>query len=193
MTTLRTAPELARVIADALERRGLPYAIGGALALGYYAPPRATIDVDVNVFVDPSRELERLLSALAETGFAPDTDLAALRNQACSEGQFRGRLDDMRVDVFVPAIEFYARLAERRREVLLLGRSVWILGPEDLVVLKLMFYRRKDLADVEALLAEQGAGIDRSYVRRTLAELVGPEDERVAALRTIEHDVDRQQ
>jgi len=36
--------EVARVLADALDRRGLPYAVGGALALGFYAPPRATLD-----------------------------------------------------------------------------------------------------------------------------------------------------
>ena len=191
MATPRTAPELARVIADVLEAEGLPYAIGGALALGFYAPPRATVDVDVNVFVAPSQGFDRTLSALAKTGFVPEGDVDALRDQACSEGQFRGRLDGMRVDVFVPAIDFYARLADRRRKVSLLGRPIWILAAEDLVVLKLMFYRRKDLADIEAVLAEQGATLDRGYVHRTITELVGADDERVAALRAIEHDVDR--
>lgn len=50
---LPTAVDIARAVADALERHGLPYAIGGALALGFYAVPRATVDVDVNVQVGP--------------------------------------------------------------------------------------------------------------------------------------------
>ena len=29
----------------------LPHAFGGALALAYYAEPRSTIDIDVNVFI----------------------------------------------------------------------------------------------------------------------------------------------
>jgi hypothetical protein len=68
---------------------------------------------------------------------------------------------------------------------------MWILGAEDLIVLKLMFNRRKDLADVEAMMDEQGSDLDRTYVRRTLTELVGVEDERLATLRAIENDVDR--
>lgn len=37
-----------------LEQRGVPYAFGGALAYGQYGIPRATNDVDVNVFVEPA-------------------------------------------------------------------------------------------------------------------------------------------
>ena len=34
------ANALARRLADALEAGGVPYAIGGAIALAYWAPPR---------------------------------------------------------------------------------------------------------------------------------------------------------
>lgn len=51
---------------------------------------------------------------------------------------------------------------------------------EDLVVLKLLFYRGKDLVDVEKLVAMQGASLDRAYVRRWLVEMMGAEDHRVA-------------
>src|SRR5947209_7381077 len=33
----------------------IPHAFGGALALAYYAEPRATIDIDLNVFVPVDR------------------------------------------------------------------------------------------------------------------------------------------
>jgi hypothetical protein len=61
MSVSRTAVEIARDLADVLEQRGLPYAIGGALALAFYSPPRATIDVDVNIFVSPARVLDTAL------------------------------------------------------------------------------------------------------------------------------------
>jgi hypothetical protein len=133
-----SAAEVARALADVLERRGLPYAIGGAIALGFYAVPRATVDVDVNIFVSPDEGLAAALEALAEAGFVADDDEATLRTRATSEGQFRGTIAGMRVDVFVPAIPYYAELATRRRHVSLLGRPLWVLGPEDLVVLKLI-------------------------------------------------------
>lgn len=190
MAEQATAAEVARAVADVLDRHGLPYAIGGAIALGFYAVPRATVDVDVNIFVDPADRLPAALAALGEAGFVADEPEAELRARAKSEGQFRGRVSGLRVDVFVPAIPYYGDLAARRRQVTLLGRPVWILSPEDLVVLKLMFFRRKDLADAEAILRDQGAALDRHFVRATLTELLGPEDERLAALDAIGRDVD---
>jgi hypothetical protein len=41
--------DVATALADALKSKGIDYAIGGALALGYYAAPRATVDVDINI------------------------------------------------------------------------------------------------------------------------------------------------
>jgi hypothetical protein len=177
----KTAAEVARDVADALERHSLSYAIGGAIALGFYAPPRATVDVDVNIFVSPKRGLGRALTALQDAGFEPEHAKDALSKQAREEGQFRGRVAGLRVDVFVPAIPFYRTLARRRRQAVLLGRPLWILGPEDLVVLKMMFFRRKDLADVEAVLRDQGDALDVGTIRRKLVELTGANDDRVSA------------
>ena len=186
----RTAADVARTVADVLERHNFRYAIGGAIALGFYAPPRATVDVDVNVFADPDKGLDSLLGALHDAGFVPEGTVQQLRRRATEEGQFRGSILGLRVDVFVPAVPFYAQLEGRRREVTLAGRPIWILGPEDLAVLKLMFFRRKDLADVEAIFRDQGSALDRDAVRRALIGLVGKDDERVAALEAIERDVD---
>ena len=184
-----TVVDVARSLAEALEKRELSYAIDGALALGFYAVPRATVDVDINIFLDPRNQLPLILDVLESAGFKADTELKALAEQAAQEGQFRGRVAGLRVDVFVPAIPYYASLAERRRQVPLLGQPVWILGPEDLVVLKMFFFRRKDLADIEAVLRDQD-DLDRDFVRRTLIGLVGGDDERVKVLSEIERDVD---
>jgi hypothetical protein len=186
----KTAAEVAREIADVLERRRLRYAIGGALALGFYAPPRATVDVDVNIFVSPARRLSAALAALREAGFAAERDERALAKQAREEGQFRGTLAGLRVDVFVPAIRYYRELERRRRRVALLGRPIWILAAEDLVVLKMMFFRRKDLADVEAILRDAGPALDHVWIRRRLVRLVGRADERVREWDQIRRDVE---
>lgn len=189
MPEVSTAAEVARALADSLERHNISYAIGGALALGFYAPPRATVDVDVNAFVPLDDGLETLTVALEEAGFAAEGTPDTIRAAAAESGQFRGRVRGIRVDVFVPAVPYYAELESSRRRATLLERPIWILGPEDLAVLKLMFYRRKDLADVEAILRDQGETLDRQYIRRRLAEFAGQDDERLAALTEIERDV----
>jgi hypothetical protein len=179
--SVKTAAQVARAIANALERRKIPYAIGGAIALGFYAPPRATLDVDVNIFVSPGPAFAKALGALKDSGFVAETDAAILLRQAQEEGQFRGRLEGIRVDVFIPTVPFYKELKRRVRNAVLLGRPIKILSPEDLLLLKLMFFRRKDLADAEAVLRDQGTALDRRKVRDRLVKLVTEEDERVRA------------
>jgi hypothetical protein len=68
-----------------------------------------------------------------------------------------------------------------------LGRPLWILGPDDLAVLKLVFNRRKDLADVEELLRADVLDVD--FVRARLTNLVGEDDERLRAFQEIMDDV----
>jgi len=93
--------------------------------------PAQRFDVDINIFVAPAEEcLSPALAALEEAGFVPQETEAALRARALAEGQFRGTVSGLRVDIFVPAIPDYAPLAQRRRQVLLLGRPAWILAAE---------------------------------------------------------------
>lgn len=169
--------DVATALADGLKSKGIDYAIGGALALGYYATPRATVDVDINIFVPPERVAEDVLDVLSSVGFSPD-DPDQLETTAKVDGQFRGRIDGVRVDVFVPAIDYYASLALRCRTVMLHGKRIQILGPEDLLVLKMMFFRRKDLADAEAIL-RSAESLDLGFVMRHLVEFVGEDDPRI--------------
>ena len=117
------AATLARRLADALDAEDLSYAIGGALALGHYTPPRATVDVDLNVFIAVPEEIGRLQACLRTCGFEPD-DASAVERTAVEDGQFRGRIQGMRLAVFVPAIDLYASLERGRRRVSFAGRPV---------------------------------------------------------------------
>src|SRR3712207_2916901 len=56
MAEVPSAADLARDIAGVLETDQMPYAIGGAVALGFYTAPRGTRDLDVNVLVPPRKD-----------------------------------------------------------------------------------------------------------------------------------------
>jgi hypothetical protein len=60
-----------------------------------------------------------------------------------------------------------------------MGSPIRILSAEDLTVFKLLFFRGKDVVDVERLVAAQGDRLDRDYVRSWLVACVGEGDERV--------------
>lgn len=177
MTAPADAFEAGLWIARALESRGVPYALGGAHAYGQYGVPRATNDVDVNVFVDPGA-LAPVFSALRDVGI--EVDAAAARRDAEREGLFVTRIGGFRVDVFTPSIDFSWEAARTRIEHVVEGERVWFLAPEALCVFKLLFFRGKDVVDLERLIAVQGEALDRAYVRARIVEMMGEDDPRVA-------------
>ncbi|HTM18911.1 MAG TPA: hypothetical protein VL172_00320 [Kofleriaceae bacterium] len=173
----RGAAEAAQRIADALVAAGVDYAIGGALALAIAGVPRGTVDVDVNVFVGLD-ELPRVIDALQALGIA--IDIAAATARARQDGMFVGRWDGMRIDVFLPSIPFADEAARTRVQVTdAAGWTGWFLSAEALSVFKLLFFRGKDVIDLERLVAAAGSRLDHAYVRRWIVDMMGEDDERV--------------
>ncbi|MBI3246928.1 MAG: hypothetical protein HYZ50_10535 [Deltaproteobacteria bacterium] len=168
--------EVARQLADQLEAACIPYALGGALAYAYWGVARGTHDVDINLFISPERMAEAL-EVLSRAGLTIDQTAAIASAEA--RGDARGYVGDVPVDLFVDSIPLHAEAAQRTVTVSLFERPIHILSAEDLTVLKLLFFRGKDIVDIERLLVLQGPRLDRSYVRLWLVDSVGEEDERV--------------
>lgn len=164
-------------IAESLEAHGIPYAIGGSMAYGVWGEPRATRDVDVNIFVKES-EREHALDALVAAGVVVDRSEA--RTGMAEGGQFVAWLGPWRVDVYTPSIDFSWEAGRTRRQATYDGRTRWYLSPEAIAIFKLLYFRPKDFPDLERLLATQGRRLDAGYVRRWLCDMLGEDDERVA-------------
>jgi hypothetical protein len=163
-------------IAKVFELRGISYAIGGALAYGLWGVPRATIDVDINIF-GAQEELSNVFDALTELGIVIDREQASIA--AGRRGQFNAQFGMFRIDVFTPSIEF-CREAERTRvRQTIDDQSVWFLSAESIAVFKLLFFRTKDIVDLQRLVAVQQQRLDCGYIRRHLVEMMGEDDERV--------------
>ena len=74
-------------------------------------------------------------------------------------------------------------IALPRRVRIFIGEyQTWVHSAETLAVFKMLFFRGKDLLDVEKLIATQGRLLDSAYVRRWLVDMMGEGDERVVAL-----------
>jgi len=170
---LTLALELARALRDA----GISYAIGGALAFGVWAVPRATLDVDINVFVE-GPGLNTLAACL--DGLGIEARLEQMLEQSESTGLIIVRWRETRIDLFTPSIEFSREAEKTRVELEVGGEAFWFLSREALAVFKLLFYRPKDLADLATLVATQGEKLDAGYVRRWIVEMMGADDERVS-------------
>ena len=166
----------AKRIGAALEAAGIEYAIGGALALGIHGALRATRDVAVNIFCEPA-SLPAALKVLGAAGVTLNEETA--QAGAASEGWFSGWLGAVRVDVFVPSIDFSWEAARRRTQRSFAGASLWFLSAESLCIFKLLFFRTKDLADLEQLALT--TPLDTAWVKESIASMMGSDDPRVAA------------
>lgn len=160
----------------------IPHAFGGALALAYYAEPRATVDIDVNVFV-PAERFDVVAEPLRRLGVTVDEEAAELVTR---DGQARVWWDATPVDLFFAYDPFHEAAAKARRLVPFADGQIPVLAPEHLMVCKVVFNRGKDWVDIDAMRALDQP-IDGAEVLRWVGRIVGDEDpryERVVALLT---------
>jgi hypothetical protein len=152
----------------------IPHAFGGAIALAYYATPRATIDIDVNVFT-PVAGAQAVLAMLE--GLGADPIGAGERARLARDGQARIRWEATPVDLFFSYDAFHDSCLERRRRVPFgTGDAIHVLSAEDLVVFKAVFGRDKDWRDIEELAFAVGDGLDVDYARGWVERILGAQD-----------------
>jgi hypothetical protein len=174
---LESLVEVVTSLIDHLEASKVPYAFGGAIALSAWSEPRATTDVDLNLWVQDD-ELPGAVAILQRAGVS--VDLAEAQRGARERGMFAAPHGSYRVDVFVPSVPFYDEALTRRLRVTLADRETWVLSPESLAVFKMLFFRPKDLVDLARLLEVQRPPVDAAFVRGWLVDMVGTDDPRIA-------------
>lgn len=113
--------------------------------------------------------------------FGIDLDVSTAVAHAYRDGMFVGSWGGMKIDVFVPSIPF-SREAERTRIRVTSsdGWTGWFLSAEGLTIFKLLFFRGKDLVDLERLVAVRGDALDHAYIRDWIIQMMGEDDVRVA-------------
>jgi hypothetical protein len=179
--TVLTLPE--RIVALECALSGIPHAFGGALALAYYAEPRATIDIDVNVFVSAD-EYTKVARPLVALGVDADTQEAM--SAVARDGQTRVMWDTVPIDLFFSYDAFHDAAEAARRTVPFADSTIPILSPEHLIVCKAVFNRPKDWVDIESML-DADVALDVAEVLRWVGRIAGDTDpryERIAAVLT---------
>lgn len=171
-----TLPERLVALHRALARRRIPHAFGGAIALAYWTlDPRATSDIDVNVFL-PASEAEKLLRALPPEVAQPDGTAEAIAR----DGQIRLWWDETPVDLFFDTVPVHDDAARHRERVSFARTQIPVLGPVELAVFKAVFDRTRDWADIEAMLAAEQLDLDA--VREVLQTMFATDDPRFGRL-----------
>lgn len=174
MSTL-SLPDKIVTVHERLTERRIPHAFGGALALAYYAEPRATDDIDVNVFVAPTRfaDVREALGSLGVSGEGVSS------RDVERDGQCRLWWDRNPIDLFFAYDELHDSMRSEVRSVPFGDARLPILAPEHLVVCKAVFDRPKDWLDIEQVLICTDS-LEVDLVSRWLDRIVGSRDRRAA-------------
>jgi hypothetical protein len=160
-----------------LEQRGTPYLVIGGLAVVAVGEPRTTADADAIVFVSTA-EAETLIRDAADAGFdlRVETELARLVNT----GTMRFRRGRFQIDLITASLPFEETALARATRYELFGMPLPFPSPEDLILLKVLAGRDKDMLDAAGVARRHGKNLDLGYLHRTLgpicelAEDMGP-------------------
>ncbi len=159
--------DFCRLAVDFLTAQKTPYLVIGGLAVAAIGEPRMTRDVDVVAFVT-LEQAEALIRAARRSGF----EIAADELERLHEtGTLRFGKSPFELDIILASLPFEAAARKRARRRKLFDRLVPLPTPEDLLVLKILAGRDKDLVDAVGIARRHLAKLDRAYVVRTLREV----------------------
>jgi hypothetical protein len=156
----------------------VPHAFGGALALAYYAEPRATIDIDLNVFLAPA-DYGQLAAILAQLGVSDGPDASIVER----DGQCRLWWGRTPIDLFFAYDALHEAMKGSIRTEPFADQTIPILAPEHLLVCKAVFNRPKDWLDIEQIVVSI-EDLDTAEILSWLTRILGadePRTRRVAA------------
>lgn len=156
------------------DRLHAPYVIMGGLAVRLWGIPRPTFDVDLAIKI-PRERLSELYDELESAGFdVPEAYRGGWVDEVAGMPLVKFKLyiggRGIDADIFLAETRFQREMMLRRRADELWGMSVWLATPEDLILLKLLAHRPRDLGDIADIRAVQGE-LDESYMTGWAGEL----------------------
>ncbi len=156
-------PGVFQALVRLLEQAQVPYLIVGGMAQAVVGEPRMTQDVDCIVFVQPP-QVSGLLDGFSRAGFAVDRPGVLQRIE--STGTFNVQRGRWRVDIILASTEFEQSALQRAQRLRLYDVGVNLPTPEDLIIVKLVPGREKDLLDAKTVVIRHRDRLDRAYLER---------------------------
>jgi hypothetical protein len=151
-----------------LENQGLRYLVIGGLAVVAIGEPRTTADADAIVFVTPP-EADSLIQRAAAAGF--DVRAEVERERLATTGTIRFRKGRFQIDLITASLPFEEMAYERASRYELFGIRLPFPSPEDLILLKVLAGRDKDMLDATGVARRHAERLDVPYLEATLRPL----------------------
>ena len=141
-----------KAVVQALNAKGIPYAVCGGLAFAIHVRPRATVDMD---FLIQTADLGRCQHVLSEIGYTPHPKPMTFAGglvviQRLWNPQERGG-DVLTIDLLVVNDEAMPGVWDSCEEMHWEGLAVRVVSRDGLIALKRLRGSKQDFADIELL------------------------------------------
>ena len=165
MTSVESA--LAAIVGY-LEGYGTPYMVIGGLANLVWGTPRATVDVDVTVWVDEN-DMAAFVEGLVERfHVVPENPVSFIAETNVLPVDSPG---GTRIDIIFGQLPFEKTAIARARLVDIAGVAARVCRPEDLILHKIVSERPQDLQDVRGIIQRHRGDLDKGYLDPRVREL----------------------
>lgn len=162
---------------DVLDKLNIAYMVTGGIAVFVWGRPRFTADIDIVVELE-DKDVNSLASALLGISEFGYVDKDAIREAfANREGfNFIDGSSGIKVDFWVvnknsPEIKSFKRRIAKN----IVGRQVYFISPEDLILRKLVWFREskssRHIEDAQSILKISDKIIDKRYLKKTAMKL----------------------
>jgi len=158
---------LFKIVADRLEKLKIPYLLTGGLAVSFWGLPRTTHDIDI-VIKAKKEDKEKIVDSFKKDFYISEEAVS----QAIEE-KFTFNIIHYKAGI---KIDFWLSREDslgisefkRRKKKKILGKEIYIISPEDLILEKLLWYKESEstrhLEDIESIL--KISKVDMDYIKK---------------------------
>jgi predicted nucleotidyltransferase len=151
------------------DQRGV---IIGGIAVGFLGKPRYTADVDA-VFLLSTKDIPYFLELARAENIVPriqNADDFARKNRVLL---LKYAPTETEVDISLGIMPFEEEMVERGRVKSFANISVRLPTPEDLIIMKAIAHRPKDLEDIRTIV-DKYPNLDQKRIERWVKDFAGP-------------------
>ncbi len=138
------------------------YIIIGGIAASTLGEPRITADIDVDIVINKN-DVPHFLNKATKVGFKVPVKkcIESVRRR----GVFQISFGDYHIVFIIASTDLETRACQRRRVIQLHGIKAFFPTPEDLILLKIIPGRDKDLLDAKSIALRHKGKLDTRYLK----------------------------
>jgi hypothetical protein len=135
----------------------------GGIAASLLGQPRLTADLDAVILLS-IKDLPELIEVAAQDGIVgriADAEAFAAKNRVLL---LQHQSSGIKIDISLGILPFEAEMIDRGQEILVSNILLRLPTPEDLIIMKAVAHRPKDMADIQAIAASH-PDLDKERIR----------------------------